>query len=89
MLIGEPRLAHGAQICSHSSTCVVHVWRRFRDRTINRAMLQVAMGPVRATFHTLLVQRTRRWSASDGMDQALLDHEDTRSGRLPARSGSI
>jgi transposase len=55
---------------------VFQLWHCFRDGTIDRATLQAAMAPVQATFHALLVQGARRWTAPDGMCQELLAHED-------------
>ncbi len=57
------------------SQLVFRLWHLFREGTIERAELQVALAPIQATMHALLVAGSRRVDAPEGMCQELLNHE--------------
>jgi transposase len=57
------------------SRVVFRLWHLYREGTINRAMLQAAMGPVEGAFHALLERGARRADAPEALCQELLAHE--------------
>jgi transposase len=57
------------------SRVVFRLWHLYREGTLDRAMLQTAMAPVQAAFHTLLVGGARRCDAPEALCQELLNHE--------------
>jgi transposase len=57
------------------SRIVFRLWHLYREGTIDRTTLQVAMTPIQAAFHELLVQGARRCDAPEELCQELLAHE--------------
>jgi transposase len=55
---------------------VFRLWHLYREGTIDRPTLQVAMAPLQAAFHALLAQGARRCDAPEGLCQELLTHEE-------------
>lgn len=58
------------------SRLVFRLWHLFREGTIDRATLQVAMAPIQQAVHALLTQGARRCDGKEAMCQELLNHED-------------
>jgi transposase len=58
------------------SRLIFRLWHLFREGTIDRVTLQVAMAPIQAAIYALLVQGSRRCDAPEGMCQELLRHEE-------------
>jgi transposase len=58
------------------SRLVFRLWHLFREGTIDRATLQVAMAPIQQALHGLLAQGARRCDAPEAMCQELLAHEE-------------
>jgi transposase len=58
------------------SRLVFRLWHLYREGTINRETLQVAMAPIQAAVHGLLEAGARRCDAPEGMCQELLKHEE-------------
>jgi transposase len=72
---GGRRAIWGADFLALSEL-VFALWHRYRDGTIDRAMLQAAMAPIQAAMHALLVAGARRADAPEGLCAELLAHED-------------
>jgi transposase len=58
------------------SRLIFRLWHLYREGAIDRVTLQVAMAPIQASIHALLVAGSRRCDAPEGMCQELLTHEE-------------